>query len=996
MSRSDLIARAGGAFDAKWLAAAEDGARVDRRQLTNLAALLEVDPSDITLPEDDRPPYRGLLAFESYDADLFGGRETATQKILDLVDHHPITAVIGASGSGKSSVVKAGVIARLQTRRDPSWRVLALRPGADPLLALARALGSEVDRDANETVRIERSRERATALFNGTASLSDFTDRIVELRTTKGAPPPRLVVFIDQWEEIYTQIEDCSRRRVFLEQISAAFVKGPHRLIFTMRADFTGHLLEDQRAFFDAVEPGMIALPRMTTNELASSIRKPAEVVGLRFETGLVEAILNDAGDEPGVLALVEFTLTQLWEKRDKDQNRMTLAAYHAIGGLNGAIDRHADSVFARLSPDQQSAASGALTKLVHVSTLDSYTRARRPLSEFGDEAQAVIRALAEQDTRLVVISYDEEFLEYVAEVSHEALIREWKKLHDWVAADPQFLQWNDAIERRWRRYEKSGRRDDDLLMGSELDEAQSWLRTRGMSVAIGPESQMQGEQANQLPTQTGSWAGTGDISREVRDFINASEAKRERVEEERKQTQKRQLADARAIAMRTRMGLVAALALALLAAGFGTYAQNERGRAEAALVRADTNYKSALQGSAGIVDTIRKQVSAGGISTRLAVNLLRFPRQTVEQLQTKMEDSQVLSVEWRLFDILSEAYVALPGQGESAHSMALREVSLAKQLSDGQPAQADYVEMKALSDLNLGISYDILDRLDKALAADREALNYLTGITTTPSRQRSLSKIHERLGDVLDKKQDFNGALSEYTEMLRLTEGLSKLPAPDPDWIRGLALAHERMGDVARDLGNLKLATDEYRDYESTAQRLVALAPANEPEVTWQLDLAIAEQRLGDVFLEQKQYQDALDKFEKYEQAASDAVKRDPEEGDWLRYLANSHIEIGDVHFGRGNFSAARGEYEKAVPIYENLISRDGNRASWQRNRAIAYDRLGNALQQMGKLTDALSAYRKCLSVPAPDDAGDHQLTKPRLVHHDCQERADSVAAIH
>ena len=310
---------------------------------------MKLSRSTSLLPDDGRPPYRGLLAFEPDDAELFGGREAATQEILDLLNRHPIVAVIGASGSGKSSVVKAGVIAHLREQRDPAWRVLTLRPGGDPLLALARALGSELDRDANEDTRIERARGRAEVLFDGAKRrCQDFIDRIAELRTEKGSRPPRLLVFVDQWEELYTQGEDAERRSAFLEQLSSAFAKGPHRLIFTMRADFTGHLLEDRRAFFDVVEPGMMTLPRMTRDELVRSIRKPAEVVGLKFEDGLVEAILNDAGDEPGVLALVEFTLSQLWEKRDKDQNRMTLAAYHAMGGLKGAIDRHADAVYAK------------------------------------------------------------------------------------------------------------------------------------------------------------------------------------------------------------------------------------------------------------------------------------------------------------------------------------------------------------------------------------------------------------------------------------------------------------------------------------------------------------------------------------------------------------------------------------------------------------------------------------------------------------------------
>jgi len=518
LSPSDVVARAGGAFAAKWLAAAEDGARVDRRQLTKLAALLEVEPIDIVLPDDGRSPYRGLLAFEPDDAELFGGREVATQKILDLLDRHPITAVIGASGSGKSSVVKAGVIAHLRERSNPSWRIVTLRPGGDPLLALARALGSELDRDANETVRVERARERAGTLFRGTASLSDFIDRIEELRTPRGALPPRIVVFVDQWEELYTQVEDDKRRSAFLEHTSSAFAKGQHRLIFTMRADFTGHLSEDRRPFFDAVEPGIMVLPRMTRDELARSVRKPSEVVGLNFEEGLVDAILSDAGEEPGVLALVEFTLTQLWERRDKDQNRMTLTAYHAMGGINGAIDRHADDVYARLSPEQQIAARGALTKLVHVSTFDSYTRARRPLSDFTPEGQAVIHALADQDNRLVVISYDEEAQEDVAEVSHEALIREWRKLHDWVAAEPAFLQWLTEVERRRRRYQKGGWRNDDLLMGSELDEALGWLRTR--CVVRGPNFWRGCASNNYNPSHDPSGDTCGDSSRNRGNFI--------------------------------------------------------------------------------------------------------------------------------------------------------------------------------------------------------------------------------------------------------------------------------------------------------------------------------------------------------------------------------------------------------------------------------------------------------------------------------------------
>ncbi|AZO27609.1 hypothetical protein EJ071_09370 [Mesorhizobium sp. M1B.F.Ca.ET.045.04.1.1] len=395
-----------------------------------------------------------------------------------MLDRHTVVAVIGASGSGKSSVVKAGVVPELRKRIAPGWRGLVMRPGTDPLLALARALGSEVDLDADEDTRIVRARERAESLLAGKAKLSDYIARIADLRA-HGAVAPRLLLFIDQWEELYTQTHSAAARNAFLEHLVETFRSGPHRLIFTMRADFTGHLLESDRRFADCASSGTMLLARMTRDELSRAVRKPAEAVGFTLEEKLVEAILDDAGEEPGVLALVEFSLTELWKDRDQQAKSLTLAAYATLGGLKGAIDRHANEVFAKLQPEQQNAARRALTRLVHVSTLESYTRLRRPLAEFDKPGLDVIQALAQEANRLVVISRDESRQQDVAEVAHEALIREWGKLHDWVAADPAFLQWQESVERRMRRYDEKGQRDEDLLRGTDLEEAQSWRITR-------------------------------------------------------------------------------------------------------------------------------------------------------------------------------------------------------------------------------------------------------------------------------------------------------------------------------------------------------------------------------------------------------------------------------------------------------------------------------------------------------------------------------------
>ena len=688
LSRAELVARSNGAFDEAWLDVAEAGGRVDAGQLSALAARLEVQPSDLTLREDQRPPYRGLLAFEPEDAALFGGREEATGEILALLERHPIVAVIGASGSGKSSVVKAGVVPVLSARQDPPWRGLILRPGADPLLALARAFGGDLDRGADEDARLVNARERADVLAAGRVPLSDYLDRIAELRTQAGVAP-RLLLFVDQWEELYTQTLDPARRGLFVDHLSAAFAGGPHRLILTMRADFTGRLLEDRRSFFDAAKPGMLPLPRMSHPELARAIRKPAGAVGYAVEDALVETILKDAGEEPGSLALVEFTLTELWRARDVADRRLTLSAYAAMGGLRGAIDRHAEAVYARLSPERQSAVRRALTRLVHISTLETYTRQRHPLSAFDAAGRQALQDLAGEENRLVVISRAEgreaedgsdrtqetgqaaeAQPQDAVEVAHEAVIREWKRLHGWVSADPAFLQWREGVERRLRRYDDKGQRDEDLLQGLDLEEAQSWLRTRGglpemASASLSPNT------ADPTVGTTGSPASPAaastadpDISAAVRTFIVASlarqaalEAERRAVEEQRRQAeldralaaqqfaeaqaqaaeQRRQAELDRALAAQqfaeaqnkassrlTRLGVAAASILAIavvILGGVALWGNSQRKNADTRTVEARLNQVAALSALSSVA-----LPTDPALATKLA--LAAWPRQ--------------------------------------------------------------------------------------------------------------------------------------------------------------------------------------------------------------------------------------------------------------------------------------------------------------------------------------------------------------------------------
>jgi WD40 repeat protein/energy-coupling factor transporter ATP-binding protein EcfA2 len=431
--------------------------------------------------EVDRPlppcPYRGLFAFREEDAPYFYGREAFTDRLASEVEEKPLVGVLGPSGSGKSSVVFAGLLphlrqaAGLRGAEGRAWAIVVCRPGPNPFYSLATALVPQLEGDVSDTARLVGTQELTIDLQEGRVTLSDVSNKILEEREQFG----QLLLVVDQFEELFTLCQDSAERRRFIDTLLAGVEAGsPLRVILTLRADFLGQAAS-HRGFADAIQDAPLILGPMTRGELSQAVENPARKQGVGFEAGLVDRILDDVGDEPGNLPLLEFALTQLWEQQKT--GGLSHEAYEAIGGVEGALARYADQVYERLSEAERDRARRVFTQMVMPGEGTEDTRRLAVRDELGEGDWELVRKLA--DARLLVTDLDVVSEIETVEVVHEALIQGWGHLQEWMREDRAFRIWQERLRAAMRGWEASERDEGALLRGGPLVEAESWLEER-------------------------------------------------------------------------------------------------------------------------------------------------------------------------------------------------------------------------------------------------------------------------------------------------------------------------------------------------------------------------------------------------------------------------------------------------------------------------------------------------------------------------------------
>lgn len=506
------------------------------------------------LPNLPPCPYRGLLAFREEDAPFFFGRETFTARLVESVHQQPVTAVIGPSGSGKSSIVFAGLLPQL--RGEGGWLIATLRPGSRPFHNLANGLIPLLEPQLKETDRLVETGKLAEALCGGELSLSAVAARMLE----KNPGAIRLLVFIDQFAELYSLCPETHLRHRFLDTLleissspaPSAGPPAPLHLVLTLRADFMGHVLT-YRPFVDALFGADIKLGPMTRQELGQAIEKPAQKQGVAFEAGLVERILDDVGGGPGKLPLLEFTLAAVWERQAA--GRLTHAVYEAIGQVSGSLAYYTEDVYAGLSQTEQDQARQIFMRLVRPGHQTEDTRRRATRAELGEGHWTLVQRLA--NARLVVTNQDMTGQETV-EIVHEALISAWGRLQAWLNEDRTFRVWQERLRAALGHWEAANRDEEALLRGVLLVEAEESAKIHPGEISA-PE--------NEFLQASTAWRDQRVLKKEVqleRELVQARALAREqqlRAESEHQQ------AEAEARSIRRLRWLVAGLAIMFLLA---------------------------------------------------------------------------------------------------------------------------------------------------------------------------------------------------------------------------------------------------------------------------------------------------------------------------------------------------------------------------------------------------------------------------------------------
>jgi WD40 repeat protein/transcriptional regulator with XRE-family HTH domain len=441
-------------------------------------------------------PYPGLAAFGPQEVRWFFGRDQATSHLINRLDARfrgggPL-AVVAPSGAGKSSLLAAGLIpalARGALAGSAAWPVVATTPGAHPVATLATRVAEQTGADPAEAAAATAEPERFATFLASTVAAHGG-------KTGETSSSPRMVVIVDQFEETFTECQHEAERQAFITALGTAAHRSAVLVVLGVRADFYGSCLTYPPLVTALQDP--VAVGPMSTDQLRAIITGPAEAEGLQVESGLVELLLRDlgvtddpgaaaAGYDPGSLPLLAHALRATWQQRES--RTLTVAGYQRTGGIRKAIATTAESAYARLSPAEQQIAQQLLLRLVHVDAHTGEVRRRLPrdgLLQALPGPVEVTEKVLETFGRARMLTFDGA----TVEITHEALLRAWPRLADWISADRAGLRIHQLLSESAEVWEAENRDPFLLYRGSRLAIAQDWATSPGRKAQLSGSEQ--------------------------------------------------------------------------------------------------------------------------------------------------------------------------------------------------------------------------------------------------------------------------------------------------------------------------------------------------------------------------------------------------------------------------------------------------------------------------------------------------------------------------
>ena len=964
-------------------------------------------------------PFRGLAPFEARHSPVFFGRARDIARAIDRLKsaadrQSRFLLIVGASGAGKSSLVRAGLIPRLTTPGVVAgidmWRVAVMRPGTRPVAALAEALfasgeGGGADGGMRALPELAEGDSKTPAELAALLRNADATaerpllralERIEADEQKRGgfARPVRadLMLVVDQLDDLFAADVSAEDRTTFAKLLRLLVASGRVWVVTTLRATLYEPFLaepefkalKDAGADYDLAPPGPA--------ELAEIVRKPAEAAGLIYErnadgVSLDERLLQDAGDA-AALPLLQFTLNELYEQRQviDGETRLTFAAYaglaaqDAIGGLDGAISRVAERALAGLGEAEVAALPRLLRQLVvpvhDAAGRGAFTIRVAPLAEAAPDATTAKLAEGLIQARILLVSGDEGVP--IVSLAHQRVLESWKRARDIVASNADFFRIRDDVEDQLRRWEASGGKAELLL-------------ARGVPLA----------EAEKIVANFGTELGS-----EIRNFV-ATSGRRAR--------------------FRQRLTAAAAVVFAVVAVGasilgFFAYRLEQRARAERA--RAEASYAAASQAVDRLIfDVVQGLGNVEGMRVESIARILETVDNAVKRLaETNTGDLKLQRSRAVMLNNFANAYAtkgdlararaaaeeslaitrklvaiepkntlwegdavwslislanALDGLGDRAGALAAYEESLAlaRKLAKALPAQIVWQINIAVTLLRSGKVHAILGQRSAALAAYEECVVVARKIVSiepkNPYGRGNLAWALLFIGDLVLPAGDNSRALASFEEALSIRRELLAADPGNTQLQRDVSASLQRIGDVRTAMGDSKGALAAHMESLELVRKLIALDPNN---TGWQRDVSVGLLRIGDIHRSLGDNKRALVAFQEGLDISRKLSASDPANTEWQNDVGIRLERIGDIKWEFGDRDAALALYEEILAVDRKLVAADPN-VMWRSNLAIILGRVGGARRARGEYEAALKHYEESLDIRrklAEADPGD------------------------
>jgi tetratricopeptide (TPR) repeat protein len=939
-------------------------------------------------PERDpeRSPYRGLKPIEAEDAGIFFGRDAPIVEALDTMRGlregatPRLLVILGASGAGKSSFLRAGLLPRL-LRDDRNFLPLpVVRPESAAISSETGLLRTIETALAAQGLRHSRAEIR-DAIDRGAEGLRPLLAELVErasaamLSDEKNGKPPALVLAIDQAEELFLG-EGAQEGMALLDLIRDLTSEDRPAVIamFTIRSDSYDRL--ETAKPFEGLRQQTLPLLPMPRGSYQTVIEGPAALLretsrAFTIEPQLTQRLLEDIekGGGSDALPLLAFTLEQLYLDYG-GSGAIKVADYEKFGGIRGAIEAAVERALkaadadSRIPRDRDARLDllrrGLIPWLAGIDPDTASPRRRvARLADIPDEAAPLVRLLVEQrlltTDRIKVREGDAEKTEITIEPAHEALLRQWGLLRGWLEEDFAALTTLEGVKRAARDWDANGRRAEWINhSGTRLEDAQNLAARADLS---------------------------RDLSSVGRDYLASCQEREEREQRERRERlereraeQERQLRDARTLAaanrraaQRTGIGLVAALVLAVLAGWQWWLVQQavhetkqQRDRAENALTVA-TDTANGL-----IFNLAQKFRDVSGVPASLVKEILDQARKLQDQLIGAGEANTELRRSQSVALIESGRTLLTLGDTEGAFAALKQAQDITQNLLAKEPDNVLWQRDLSIDHYQVGRVLYAQGKLDDALAAYRQSGEIAKMLLAKNENNvpALMDQAHADLmvGDVLMAQGRSGEALSAYEEALTIRKKVMAMDSSN-ERKNDLAASHERIGDVLKVQGRPDEALAAYREALDIDKALVA----SEPQRTWFLrDLGVEHFRIADILLAQGKLDGALAAFRESHAIRTTLVGKDASNTLWQFDRSFSAVRVGEVLRAQGKLDEALAMFRDSLAIRKALVAKDPNNTDWRREIAASQERIAGVLQAQGKLDDALAVYHDGLKILA------------------------------